>query len=148
MASKTLPGKEIVLSYEYPNDGESVENNSVATMKLYVDMGVGIGGDVWPAAELFCKIVTSQTSFSYYKRLFDNKKILELGSGNGLVGILLEKIFQPSAVLITDIAEHIQLIDHNIKLNNLTTSRVESLDWFDQQNMSNETFDVILALEW
>jgi hypothetical protein len=53
-------------------------------MVLLVDMAVGIGGDKWPAADLFCQLCTSSQWKVYFSDLFKNQRCLELGSGTGL----------------------------------------------------------------
>jgi hypothetical protein len=52
-------------------------------LQLHVDMNIGIGGDKWPAADLFCNLVASDRWRSFFGELFDRKSIVELGSGNG-----------------------------------------------------------------
>ena len=67
-------------------------------VNLLVDWQSGIGGGDWPAARLFCEIVTHDT---FWENVFENKKVIELGSGTGLGGILVDKVFTPSEVVIT-----------------------------------------------
>lgn len=52
-------------------------------VNLFVDMGVGIGGDKWPAADVFCKIISDDKWKPYFSTLFRNRTCLELGSGTG-----------------------------------------------------------------
>ena len=52
-------------------------------VSLFVDMGVGIGGDKWPACDLFCKIITTDEWKPFFSKLFQNKRCIELGSGTG-----------------------------------------------------------------
>ncbi len=51
---------------------------------LLLDMGVGIGGDKWPAADLFCQLVTSEVWRPWFQQIFQGKKCIELGSGTGV----------------------------------------------------------------
>lgn len=146
-------------------------NNQV---DLIVDMGVGIGGDKWPAAEKFCYFLTNRHWKEFYQQLLTNKTCLELGSGNGLVGILISKVFAISKVVITDLSSHINLIERNVKLNKMDSQRqcpildnskdnsdtvscssvqnniceVLSCDWFDKNPLSNHKYDFIFVLEW
>jgi hypothetical protein len=69
-SSSKIAGKEISLSYHN------------CTLSLYVDPHVGIGGDKWPAAELFCLFVTSSRWRLAFSLIFAGKSCLELGSGN------------------------------------------------------------------
>lgn len=50
---------------------------------LIADMGVGIGGDRWPAANLFCEFITMEKWSEFFTNLFSDKKVIELGSGTG-----------------------------------------------------------------
>lgn len=52
-------------------------------IKLKVDMRVGIGGDRWPAANLFCNFISQPRWQSFFKDLFKDKAIIELGAGTG-----------------------------------------------------------------
>ncbi len=71
-SSQYIPGKEVILQY------------NAAQIKLYVDMSVGIGGDKWPAAEEFCHLISNPKWTSFFASLFNNKRVIELGSGNGM----------------------------------------------------------------
>ena len=152
-------------------------------LEIWCDMGVGIGGDRWPAAELFCDFVLDDAYNAFFRSLFLNRRVIgntinpsyslrihliyifllylsftELGAGNGMAGILIGKMFAPSEVVITDLADHLGLIEHNIALNkNNTTSGVGTLnntkafvlDWMSPR-LEEETldkFDLVLALE-
>lgn len=50
---------------------------------LYLDMAVGIGGDKWPAADLFCQLCTANQWKSWFTELFHQRRCIELGSGTG-----------------------------------------------------------------
>lgn len=52
-------------------------------MDLLVDMAVGIGGDKWPAADLFCQLCTNSQWKPFFSDLFQGQRCLELGSGTG-----------------------------------------------------------------
>jgi methylase of polypeptide subunit release factors len=110
-------------------------------------MGVGIGGDKWPAAELFCELVTDPRWRPYFQGLFEGKTVIELGAGTGFVGILLEKLFKPKEIAISDQGSHIDLIDRNISENAATLCAAVELDWF-KLPIDNQKFDIVLAFEW
>lgn len=59
-------------------------DESKVFVDLIADMGVGIGGDRWPAATLFCEFMTTQKWSEFFTNLFLDKKIIELGSGTGM----------------------------------------------------------------
>lgn len=139
--SPTLPGKEVDVTY-----GEH-------KLRLFLDMGVGIGGDKWPAADSFCNMVTQTQWYNFFGGLFDGKRVLELGSGNAVAGILLDKAYKPKEVCITDLESHIPHINRNIATNACSgiTNGIP-YDWTAAPDtlhprLENGSFDVILALE-
>ena len=115
-------------------------------------VGLGIGGDLWPATSTFCSYLASNRSGSY--SLFHDRSVLELGSGTGLAGLCIEKLV-PSCreIVVTDLATYVPLMTRNIALNGSTACKAGPLDWCDEvgrHDIPGEkmTFDVILALEW
>ena len=136
--SQIIAGRNLTISYGEIN------------LKLYVDMRVGIGGDKWPAAELFCSFVSNTvTSKKLFRNQFSGKKILELGSGNGMVAIVMEKSFDLKALIVSDIEQHVDLIHKNLHENNLMVAKAAVIDWRERENsLINDQFDVIIALEW
>lgn len=129
-----------------PSSSDKEEHN--LCISLNVDMAVGIGGDTWPAAEVFCKYILDNTQRSFFERLFSGRDILELGSGHGLCGIALEKSFSPRSICITDLPEYLPMIDANIELNQCTISQSFPLDWKNFEVCDPREFDVVLAMEW
>lgn len=116
-------------------------------------MGVGIGGDKWPAADTFCNMITSPEWTNFFGTLLDGKRVLELGSGNGVVGILIDKTYSAQEICITDLSSHTAHIERNTLLNACSSAvSVVPFDWADDMAKVDETlrkpFDVILALEW
>jgi hypothetical protein len=149
---KKLPGKEITLQFPVQNGGEE---KKILKIPLFVDMNAGIGGDVWPAANLFGNLLTqSSDMYQVFSQIFLQKKVIELGSGNGLVSILIEKLFpNVDSIAVSDIDDHLPLINHNLELNKCEKCHVESVNWFDYSSCiidsaKQKTYDVILALEW
>lgn len=137
----TIPGREVDVTY------------GGCKMHMFLDMGVGIGGDKWPAAENFCTLITSKEWFPFFNGLIADKRVIELGSGNGLVGILLDKLFKPKQVIISDLASHMKHIEHNVGLNKCSQQILTvDYDWKDRaadlDPILQEPFDIILALEW
>ena len=126
----------------------SMEAHKHVTMTLFVDMGVGIGGDKWPAADQFCSVITDYRWESFFEEIFSNKRIIELGSGTGQVGMLVDMLYSPVEVVITDLSSHVPHIEHNISLNPMAKRcRAIELDWF-QPRTDIGAFDVILVFEW
>lgn len=140
VCATVLPGREVTVEYgDY-------------TLRLFVDMGVGIGGDKWPAADLFCKFITCPPWQPFFDCLLLQRRVLELGSGSGLGGILADTAFNCAAVTVTDEGSHMKHIQANIKRNDCSV-RCEAveLDWFCPESsllFNREQYDVIFALEW
>lgn len=140
MDKPTIPGKEVMVSY------------GNCELRVFLDMGVGIGGDKWPAADVFCNTLVQPKWKEFFAGLLNGKRVLELGSGNAVVGALIDKVFEPSEVCITDQESHMKHIRHNIALNKCNERTVGvPYDWFassqDLDPRLSEPFDVILALE-
>lgn len=138
--SQTIPGRETNVCF-----GSN-------QLRVFLDMGVGIGGDKWPAADIFCNLIVEPQWRQFFVQLLDGKRVLELGSGNGVVGVLIEKAFDPSEICITDLDSHIKHIRHNITLNSCKqTTMGIPYDWTESMEVADPhllaPFDVILALE-
>ena len=126
--------------------------HSRSTLQLFLSVdiaGVGIGGDMWPAATLFSNVATSVSYRGFISSLFDGRRVLELGSGTGLCGILVDKAFSPTSVVITDQESHMPLIIGNMRRNSTSGAcTAQTLDWTDAQTFpSAGSFDIILAME-
>lgn len=145
-----LPGKEIVQAFHVRSSSSDKDaEKEEIRIRLFVDMNVGIGGDIWPAAECFCNWMLLDAYYDFFATLYNQKRVLELGSGNALVSILVEKAFSPRSVVCSDLSSHVQHIQHNLEMNSCQVSTSAALDWMDEQDVPGaEAFDVILALEW
>ncbi len=116
-------------------------------MSIHADMGIGIGGDKWPAAELFCEVISDPRWKDYFRKFFEGKRVVELGAGTGLCGMLIDLMFQPKEVVITDQQSHVDLIARNIALNHCMSCSASVLDWCNLGDISVK-YDVVLGLEW
>lgn len=146
--------RDVTFKYELPSNDSDVQGGEQALeITLSVDMQLGIGGDTWPAAELFCHLLLSPSWHSFFQKLFRHKTVIELGSGHGLAGILVDKVFDVQSVVITDLQNYVDLIDKNIQRNSCKHSRADAMDWTVYNSTTadysqEEKFDIILALEW
>ncbi|CAH1760707.1 8215_t:CDS:2 [Entrophospora sp. SA101] len=124
---------------------------------------VGIPGKVWDSA--FVMVQLFREKLANNKRLFDNKKILDLSSGNGFVGTHLAALITDLKVsndykkndvadnVMTDLKHALPLIKKNISLNRyllgLTDKisiNVEYLKWGDLNKAKKlGTLDYVLA---
>ena len=125
----------------------SFEEDESRAVKLVVDLAIGLGGDLWPATHHFCRFITSYSDRSFFHRIFDNRSVIELGSGTGLTGLFIEKYFTPQTIIVSDLASHMELMQRNMSLNESKLCKVLEIDWCSppQDGMK---YDVIIALEW
>lgn len=71
-------------------------------------------------------------------------KILDLGTGTGIIGITLAKNFKKSNVLLTDISiKAIEVAKKNIEANCLQNIHCVHSNWFE--NIDNLVFDIIVS---
>ena len=133
-----MPERQLTLSY--------AEDESKA-VQLFVDMGVGLGGDLWPATHHFCRFITSYIDRAYLQSIFDNKSVIELGSGTALTGLVVERFFSPREMIVSDLPSHIDLMQRNINLNYVSVCKAQEFDWSFPPDDCGK-YDVIIALEW
>ncbi|KAI0079721.1 S-adenosyl-L-methionine-dependent methyltransferase [Panus rudis PR-1116 ss-1] len=109
------------------------------TVKLAVDASPGCGGIAWPAGEVLSSYVARRGSLK-------RKRVLELGSGTGLVG--LAAAILGASVWITDQAPLLEIMRRNVDMNNLGHSvKVMELNWGDPLPQDLPPFDLILAAD-
>eukprot|EP01097_Dermamoeba_algensis_P006649 TRINITY_DN4148_c0_g1_i1.p1 TRINITY_DN4148_c0_g1~~TRINITY_DN4148_c0_g1_i1.p1 ORF type:complete len:234 (-),score=37.05 TRINITY_DN4148_c0_g1_i1:221-889(-) len=99
-------------------------------------------GVIWPGGHFLAEFIYKNTSF------FADKKIIELGSGTGLCGILLGII--GSRVLMTDYDElSLSLLNQNIDINSTSgykfMPQVKQLTWGECPPDICEQYDLIVG---
>ncbi|WWC92091.1 uncharacterized protein L201_007045 [Kwoniella dendrophila CBS 6074] len=123
-------------------------------VRLKVDAGPGCGGIAWPAGEVLSRYIA-------YRHGIDpshlrNKKILELGSGTGLVGIVAGMLEPTSEIWVTDQSILLDLMEINTELNIPTNQQgkrnvhVSELNWGDDLSLNQipiKDIDIILAAD-
>mmetsp|Transcript_20165 Transcript_20165/g.43807 ORF Transcript_20165/g.43807 Transcript_20165/m.43807 type:complete len:242 (-) Transcript_20165:217-942(-) len=103
--------------YEIHKYNFDVENeNATITLREQSDYDVSTGMSVWKGSEILCQYLTKHPD------LIREKRILELGAGVGLCGIVSAKVIGASYVLLTD-GDHMVLrnLRYNVELNELGT---------------------------
>ncbi|WVQ95716.1 hypothetical protein IAU59_002815 [Kwoniella sp. CBS 9459] len=84
-------------------------------VRLKVDAGPGCGGIAWPAGEVLSRYISYRHSIDPSR--LRNKKVIELGSGTGLVGIVAGMLDPTAEVWATDQAILLDLMEINAELN-------------------------------
>ena len=117
------------------------DNVSLLIHQLQTEGSV-TGWMVWPVAIAFCDYISKN------RHMVQNKHIIELGSGTGLVGMALS-LMGAASVVITDIPEGLKMCEHNYNLNRLkfpqpATIQVQPLFWGDEDQIKRikERFSV------
>lgn len=107
------------------------------------------GLTIWTAAEHLCDFIFDNNG------LFHNKTVCELGSGLGMVSILLAKMNKTKQLIVTDGDEvTMELLHENIQLSNCPPSSIipMKLYWGEQESKEFKTlypdgFDYLLAAD-
>ncbi|TKY86458.1 hypothetical protein EX895_004607 [Sporisorium graminicola] len=125
---------------------------------LKLDMTTGCGGKIWPAAEVLGAYIAAkyssppeqsagQTAEGYNNHDFDwrNKRIIELGSGTGLVGYLVHALqLSNCQVWVTDQDVMLPLMRDNLVLNFPATDLSDA----SQSTRSDGSLIRVSELDW
>ncbi|OAA51387.1 hypothetical protein BBO_01334 [Beauveria brongniartii RCEF 3172] len=115
-------------------------------LRLREDLRTGCGGQTWPAG-----MVLGKHMLRYHRHELQHARILELGAGGGLVGLAVALgCGVESRLMLTDQAEMLELMKHNIALNQVGNKATASiLNWGEPlpQDVVDYKPDVILAGE-
>jgi predicted nicotinamide N-methyase len=111
------------------------------SISLAVDASPGCGGLAWPAGQILASYLV-QKGTDY----INNRNILELGCGTGLVGLVAGKL--GGDVCITDQAPLLPIMQRNISLNALDSKVVMAeLNWGMPIPTTIQRPDLILAAD-
>jgi predicted nicotinamide N-methyase len=134
------------MSFEQTNGLDFVVLKAIPDSQL----GNTIGLKSWPASFILADFLAENHS-----EFLAGKRILELGSGCGLVGSMIAKFFNDIESLIVSDFEEIVIsnLEYNVKLNanprNQSKIKVMEIDWFksleNPQYLSYLEIDVIIA---
>ncbi|KAF8165063.1 putative methyltransferase-domain-containing protein [Crassisporium funariophilum] len=112
------------------------------SISLVVDASPGCGGLAWPAGQILASYIV-QKGPQYIK----DRNILELGSGTGLVGIVVG-VLGAENMCITDQAPLLPIMHRNVSLNRLESRvTVAELNWGCPLPTSIKRPDLILAAD-
>ena len=98
---------------------------------------------VWPSAKALADYFCSHER----RCLVERKRILELGSGTGLCGILLAKIGAEQVVMTDGCMNAVDVIQRNVERNNVgSVARAEQLTW-GEQSPSLPSYEVCIGTD-
>lgn len=127
-------------TYEY-SASVSVDTDPSGELKA------GTGATVWDSSLVLLKYLEQQ----YQKATSQSEglRILDIGSGTGIVGIALASLLPNSKVVCTDKANVMPLLKHNILKSNLSNIEAVLLDWQDKSTAINfmnamTKFDIVV----
>ncbi|KAI0260911.1 putative methyltransferase-domain-containing protein [Gloeopeniophorella convolvens] len=104
------------------NEGSQQWPHQNIMISLAVDAGPGCGGIAWPAGEVLARYLARRG------RALQGSRVLELGSGTGLVGLVAGRL--GAHVCVTDQAPLVPIMERNIALNALQSNvTAAELDW-------------------
>ncbi|PWN51285.1 hypothetical protein IE53DRAFT_342602 [Violaceomyces palustris] len=117
-------------------DQEVEHGHSHYDVILKLDVTEGCGGKIWPAAEVLGAYISSKHCDDGQKKAgepgcWKGKQIIELGTGTGLVGLLVARMGIGAKTWITDQIPMLQLMRDNLALNQPLPDEciVEELNW-------------------
>jgi predicted nicotinamide N-methyase len=120
-------------------------------IKLNEEWEHGIGGGLWSTGLAIAKYMSTKHG---QEQLNHRSKVLELGSGNGFLGVcLMAANPQLETVVITDTKEHLPLIEKTLILNGIEDKRkVRAVEYLWGPNTSetpaaikDTNFDLIIG---
>ncbi|TIC40601.1 hypothetical protein E3Q08_03690 [Wallemia mellicola] len=84
-----------------------------------------------------------------HKALKSANRVLELGSGCGLVGMAISKAFKDLEVFSTDVDDNVlSRLESNISLNNINNNKTLKLDWFHHNYLIKQLQpDIVIAAD-
>mmetsp|Transcript_42303 Transcript_42303/g.106742 ORF Transcript_42303/g.106742 Transcript_42303/m.106742 type:complete len:233 (-) Transcript_42303:486-1184(-) len=112
------------------------------------DPNGGVGGSIWDANYDLLEFIQDDTRFP--AGFFVGKRVLELGSGTGLAGLVCASL--GATITLTDRADTVDLLKLNLQLNAVllqdVQTSVQELEWgkSDCSSFANQV-DVVVAAE-
>jgi protein N-lysine methyltransferase METTL21A len=114
---------------------------------------VGTGGLLWPAGEVLARYLLTPTAASHASvSLLKDKKVVELGSGTGVVGLSCAAAMgdckHRGSLVLTDLHQVLPILRRNVDLNDLADSvSVRALPWGEGVPDDLTDCDVVLAAD-
>ncbi|OQS03069.1 hypothetical protein THRCLA_04615 [Thraustotheca clavata] len=119
-----------------------------SSIELECNWDVGIGGSLWTSGRLLVDYLSRN---GVVRQEIEGTRVLELGSGTGLVGLAVA-LFGPASVVLTDLETHVAALENNVKRNagripSRTNVTVEALDWNAPKNVGDGVFEWIVGTD-
>jgi len=112
------------------------------TIVIKQDLSGELGATVWDAGLVLAKYFENTTTFPVGH--FKGKRVLELGAGTGVVGIILAAL--GAKVLLTDRSHLLPLLRENIQTNKCERrAKAETLEWGSDISSLSPPFDYVIA---
>lgn len=133
--------------------------SKTVTLRVYEEMGESIARHVWDAGIVlaaFIHDILLQRRISDHDSPFARVlckpagiRVIELGSGCGIVGLQLAHVRKQATVLLTDLPEAMEILERNIGVATLASRSQVSravLDWETcvPEDIAQQTFDLVL----
>ena len=117
---------------------------------LHEDWNHGIGGGLWSTGLAIAKYLSTEHGKEQLSR---RSRVLELGSGNGFLGVcLMAANPQLATVVITDTKEHLPLIQKTLDLNSVDQKKFNVVEYLwgpttpqTSTAITNSAFDLIVG---
>ncbi|CAO3609694.1 unnamed protein product [Cunninghamella blakesleeana] len=134
-----------LFSFKSNNNNNNNNNNNIA---IHESWESGIPGKIWDSALVMYKML--KLMIQKNKSIFNDKHIVDLSAGTGLIGLSIIEDTKPSKITITELDEALGLINNNVNINKYLTAKcplkVKSLLWGDSKQMQEcGKADFILA---
>ncbi|ODV95979.1 hypothetical protein PACTADRAFT_30784, partial [Pachysolen tannophilus NRRL Y-2460] len=122
-------------------------------------LNAGCGGKLWTAGKLLSIYLLENLDKVQRENNLEINKIVEIGSGTGVVGLSLGLLLKSSLALssrkiyLTDLPLVLPILSKNIRLNNLESSiSAQELDWNNEKlpdylTHDNKKCDLVLAAD-
>lgn len=114
-------------------------------LRLWTSRALGHGGVLWEAAI----ILAATAGETLGSRLTTSARVLEIGAGIGLPGIVVASQYPTATVVLTDVPKLLPLLEYNAALSGLQNVIVASLPFGSSLRklplLARPPFDVVLA---
>mmetsp|Transcript_12115 Transcript_12115/g.16492 ORF Transcript_12115/g.16492 Transcript_12115/m.16492 type:complete len:252 (+) Transcript_12115:37-792(+) len=105
-----------------------------------------LGSTIWSSAIILCCMISQLDYFPYGS--FKGKRVLDLGSGTGVMGLALALLGAKEVVLADNESSLIQVMRENIELNGVSDRvRAVLFDWTLDPQVLGSPFDIVVACD-